>query len=106
MNPERWRRIEELYHAALERDEPARDGFLSDVCRDDEDLRHEVESLLHHQTVKAALVDRPVWEASEDLLGESLGDDRATSGHMRFPASGAQLGPYHLLERIGSVGMG
>src|ERR1700674_1750973 len=99
MDPERWRRIEELYHAALEREERERDGFLSDVCRGDEELRLEVETLLQHQAVQAALVDRPVWEDSEDFLG---GDDRSTDGPIRFPGGSAQLGPYRLLDRIGA----
>src|ERR1700680_2795186 len=98
MNPERWRRIEEIYHAALEREEPERDGFLSDVCGGDEELRHQVSSLLRYEAVQATLVDRPVWEASEDFL--------SSSGPMRFPAAGVQLGPYHLLDRIGAGGMG
>ena len=98
MNPEQWRRIEELYHAALEREEPERDGFLSEVCGDDEELRHQVTSLLKCQAVTATLVDRPVWEASKDFL--------SSSGPRRFPAAGVQLGPYHVLERIGAGGMG
>jgi serine/threonine protein kinase/tetratricopeptide (TPR) repeat protein len=105
ITPERWRRIEELYHAALERDEREREGFLSGACGGDEDLRHHVASLLRHQAAQAILVDRPVWEASEDFLGAS-GGDRSSSGPMRFPAAGMQLGPYLLLERIGAGGMG
>src|SRR5258708_37994704 len=105
ITPERWRRIEELYHAALERDEREREGFLSGACGGDEDLRHHVASLLRHQAAQAILVDRPVWEASEDFLGAS-GGDRSWSGPMRFPAAGMQLGPYHLIERIGAGGMG
>ena len=46
MTPERRRRVEELYHAALTRGEDDRRVFLSVACAGDETLRHEVESLL------------------------------------------------------------
>ena len=47
MTPERWREIERLYYAALERDDVAeRAAFLIEACGGDEGLRHEVESLL------------------------------------------------------------
>jgi hypothetical protein len=46
MTPERWRRIEELWHAALERDRPLRGTFLQEACAGDEELQREVESLL------------------------------------------------------------
>jgi hypothetical protein len=46
MNPDRWRQIEELYQAALERDAIERAAFLDEACAGDEELRREVESLL------------------------------------------------------------
>jgi serine/threonine-protein kinase len=47
MTPERWRRIEAVYHAALECDPgQQRQAYLADACAGDEDLRREVESLL------------------------------------------------------------
>ena len=46
MTPERWREIERLYYAALERDADERAVFLNEACGGDEGLRREVESLL------------------------------------------------------------
>ena len=46
MDQHRWQRIERLYHSALERDPEQRSSYLAQECRDDEDLRREVESLL------------------------------------------------------------
>jgi hypothetical protein len=43
---ERWRRIEELYHSALELDGSQREAFLEQACGGDESLWREVESLL------------------------------------------------------------
>jgi eukaryotic-like serine/threonine-protein kinase len=46
MQRERWRVVEEVFQAALERKPDDRAAFLDEVCRYDIDLRHEVESLL------------------------------------------------------------
>jgi hypothetical protein len=44
MNPERWRQIEALYHAALERAPGDRAAFLDEACAGDGDLRREITS--------------------------------------------------------------
>ena len=46
METERWRKIEELYHSALEREGSRRAAFVEQACGGDESLRREVESLL------------------------------------------------------------
>lgn len=46
MKAERWRQIERLYHAALEREPDERAAFLDEACAGDDELRREVESLL------------------------------------------------------------
>ena len=46
MDAERWRRVEELYHAARSLAGDARTQFLVQQCGRDESLRSEVESLL------------------------------------------------------------
>ena len=51
MSPERWRQIEQLYHAALEHDPDNRARFLAEVCGSDNELRREVETLLAQEAV-------------------------------------------------------
>ena len=46
MNPERWRQIDQLLEAALEREPDERAAFLAAACEGDKSLRLEVESLL------------------------------------------------------------
>jgi hypothetical protein len=46
MTPERWQRIEELYHDAMAREAIHRAACLASACGGDEGLRREVESLL------------------------------------------------------------
>jgi hypothetical protein len=46
MTPERWRRLEALYHAAQARPAAERTAFLVEACGDDAALREEVATLL------------------------------------------------------------
>src|SRR5262245_62144037 len=48
MNPERWKRIERLYLAALKLGPDARWAFLDQACAGDKELRREVTSLLNY----------------------------------------------------------
>jgi serine/threonine-protein kinase len=50
MTPERWRRVEELYQAALEKEPAQRAVFLAEASSGDEELRRKVESLLAQET--------------------------------------------------------
>jgi serine/threonine protein kinase len=86
MDEERWRRVEELYHAASERAPESRAAFLDGTCSDP-DLRREVESLLQQSVVAPSgggILDR----SASDLL------------------AGASLGPYRIMAPIGEGGMG
>src|SRR5262249_31633021 len=46
MDPQRWTRIESLYHAALEKEPGQRPAFLTGECGDQTELRREVVTLL------------------------------------------------------------
>jgi len=46
MTPDRWRRIDDLFDAALRIDPSGRDGWLRVACGDDDDLRVELRRLL------------------------------------------------------------
>ncbi len=92
MTPDRWRRIEDLYHAALERDPASRGEFLAQTCGDDAELRSEVERLLAEESSRPALIDSPVWQL-----------DAAQTQTM---AADFRLGPYLVKSKIGSGGMG
>jgi predicted Ser/Thr protein kinase len=85
MNGERWQRMEELYHAAMERPPHERVAFLKAACPN-EDLRREVESLIESEPAGNSVIDQPAWE--------------------RRLAAGERLGPYEILAQIGAGGMG
>ena len=55
MSRDRWRRIEDICHDALERSTSDRAAFVRDACAGDTALRAEVESLLANQSCAEAL---------------------------------------------------
>ena len=57
MEPDRQRRISDLYHAALERPAGERRRFLMDACQDDAAVREEVESLLRYESGSAGFLE-------------------------------------------------
>ena len=94
MTPERWGRIEEVYHAALEREPAMRAAFLAGACGNDADLRREVESLLA-QDGGDRILNQPLGAVAADVLTPR---ERC--------APGAMIGPYRIIEPLGAGGMG
>ncbi|MBV8818491.1 MAG: protein kinase, partial [Acidobacteriaceae bacterium] len=98
MDSNPWKRVEDLYHAALEYAPADRDAFLTSACGGDVELRREVESLLSHNRDKS-LFEKPAWEGVFEVP--------ATSPNTGVPLSqGALLGPYRIEKLIGAGGMG
>jgi Tol biopolymer transport system component/predicted Ser/Thr protein kinase len=104
MTPEQWRRIEGLYHAALERDAAERAAFLDAACGGDEELRGEVESLLRQRSTAKDFIEVPAVQVHHSLLSRALGGihDASASGQL----VGRALGVYELQALIGAGGMG
>ncbi len=101
MKPERWAKIEQLYHAALERNSSARAAFLAEACADDAPLHRQVTALLEQDD--PAFINTPALNlAAQALAAEAVGMDEASTRH--FVAQ--QLGAYQLLAPLGRGGMG
>ena len=95
---ERWARIDELFHAALDRPAEERSEFLALRCGGDPALLREVELLVGADAMNATgLSDGPVAEGfSASALADVDSDLHVNE----------RLGSYRLLKHIGSGGMG
>jgi eukaryotic-like serine/threonine-protein kinase len=95
LHAERWRRVEELYHASVALPVTDRAAFLHDACGDDAGLREEVEALL--------AVAEDAERFLEPLAHQPTGDPAPAMTHSLV---GHQVGPYHITALIGAGGMG
>lgn len=93
---DRWREIQKIFHAARGLSHNDRAHFLDFACKNDAELRQEVDSLL-----------RASEEAGDFLQSKeqpAVSESRATFAS--DPLIGKQIGAYRVVERIGSGGMG
>jgi serine/threonine protein kinase/Tol biopolymer transport system component len=95
MKTERWRQIEQLYHAAREREPGERNHFLHEACAD-ETVRGEVESLLRCEAQAESFLEAPALE----VTAEAFAEGRARS------MIGRVLGHYQIAAFLGAGGMG
>src|SRR5262245_47054766 len=59
MDPERWRRIQDVFQNALPRPATERRAFLDDTCGGDETLRQQVEHLLDAHALAGEFLESP-----------------------------------------------
>lgn len=99
IDADRWSRIEDCYHAALDRPPAQRAEFVARFCADDPELRREFESLLAHEGEADALLESPVWHQVASM------DATVTLAPSAY-AAGSTLGQYCIVGKLGEGGMG
>ena len=96
MNSERWQQIDNLLQCALAQPPGQRSVFLAQACSGDDSLRREVESLIASHDQSGNLLEIPLSQIAADLFVES--QPQSAVGHT--------IGPYKVLDRLGTGGMG
>src|SRR5687767_9139655 len=100
MSPERWKKVEEIFNAAVEKSPQTRLAFLKESCGEDQELRREVERLLALDEEAGDFIESPVAiSESTRLIDFPLSEETLT-------LIGQQIGAYKLEREIGRGGMG
>ena len=91
MEADRWHKIDEIFHAALQRKPEERVSFLEENCAHDTAL---------YADVKALLVS---YEEDDSFFEDSVS---ALAAEMFADRVGETIGPYEVLSQLGSGAMG
>ena len=95
MSPERWQQVKQIFNSAVKYDEAERAAFLATACRNDEELREEVESLIASHEKDGSFIDSPAYKRLE-VSPEEMGELKP----------GQQIGSYAITSFLGQGGMG
>lgn len=87
--------IEEMFHLAMTVEPDARSAYLNALC-EDEDLRHEVDSLIIAYESSGRLFEENTVPLAMRLLGSAPDESMV----------GQSIGPYHIISSLGQGGMG
>lgn len=101
MSPDRLRKLEQVFSAAIELPAAARPAFIAEQCADDAELRAEVESLIGHASASVGMLDVPPVAAP---IGATFNHEPVSFESM-LPAD-KRIGAYLVLKFLGAGGMG
>ncbi len=96
MTPERWQQVEDVLQAALDRPVQERAAYLDEACGDDEELKDEAAQLLTAHDEAGDFIEQPAI----------VTDARVLIGNASGVNIGRVIGPYRIIEELGTGGMG
>jgi len=94
MTANQWRRVEEIFLAALEKPGTDRARYLKEACLGNTRIRREVESLLSHEEGGERILQRAVSDAARNL---SAKPDKYT---------GSKIGHYYVTWIMRTIARG
>jgi len=97
MTPERWQKLDKLFHEALEREPEARPAFVEQVCAGDDELRQELDSMLDHHEQANSFIESPAYVIDAETI---VDDDFAET------LIGKTFRQYQIIDLLGKGGMG
>src|SRR5277367_1202116 len=96
MDSARWKKIQDLFHAAADLPAQEQSAFLKNACGDNEGLAAEVLALLAEDSQGSSLLDRDVAQVAGQVFDES------STPSFSFK----EFGPYRIKQMLGEGGMG
>src|ERR1044071_632881 len=100
MKSERWRQLDKLFHASVDRNPEERAAFLEEARAGDEALRREVEARLAAHEQAGSFIENPAFKVEAQALAHEHATGKANS------IVGQVVGHYRIIEPIGAGGMG
>jgi eukaryotic-like serine/threonine-protein kinase len=106
MISERWKRVEEIFQAALDRSPDERQQFIAEACAGDEKLRAEIEALVEQYEAAGDFIETPPIAIENIRSSGSWNKETVLLDHDRDAMAGARIGAYRIVREIGRGGMG
>jgi serine/threonine protein kinase/sugar lactone lactonase YvrE len=107
MTDERWERVKELLHGAMQLAPDQRARFLDEACHSQDSLRAEVESLLlAEEEIPSTFLQSAPLAARQDAATNRIDPAGALDALLPKPGHPARFGPYEILGPIAKGGMG
>lgn len=97
MTSDRWKRIQAIFHEAVELPEPEQNALVDRACGGDEKLKAEVLAMLAQDRGEPGIVDRGLAGIALGFLGPDA---------IEPPLPSTDFGPYRIQSLLGEGGMG